>query len=126
MPEPIQTYAEFWPFYLREHSLPSTRWLHFTGTTLGVGLGVTAAVTGRGLLVPAALVAAYGFAWFSHFVIERNKPASFKYPLWSLISDFRMAGLMATGQLGPHMEHALATGQSSGAVNRAPAVQQAP
>ncbi|HZI14038.1 MAG TPA: DUF962 domain-containing protein [Myxococcus sp.] len=126
MSDPIQTYAEFWPFYLREHSLPSTRWVHFMGTSLGVGLGITAGVTGRGALVPAALVAAYGFAWFSHFFIERNRPASFKYPLWSLVSDFRMAGLMATGQLKPHMERALATGTGSGTAARAvPATQQA-
>ncbi|MBZ4420500.1 DUF962 domain-containing protein [Myxococcus sp. RHSTA-1-4] len=124
MSDRIQTYGEFWPFYLREHALPSTRWLHFIGTGLGTGIGITAAVTGRGLLVPAALVAAYGFAWFSHFVIERNKPASFKYPFWSLISDYRMAGLMAAGQLGPHMERALAGGPGSGAANRMPAAQQ--
>lgn len=127
MSDRIETYAEFWPFYLREHALPSTRWLHFTGTSLGVGLGVTAAVTGRGALVPAALVAAYGFAWFSHFVIERNKPASFKYPLWSFISDLRMAGLMAAGRLAPHLDQARAGGMGSGEVARAvPAAQQAP
>lgn len=125
MSDRIQTYAEFWPFYLREHALPSTRWLHFMGTSLGTGIGITAAVTGRGMLVPAALVAAYGFAWFSHFVIERNKPASFKYPLWSLISDYRMAGLMAAGKLGSHMDQALAAGQGSGAANRMTAAQQA-
>jgi hypothetical protein len=125
MSDRIQAYAEFWPFYLREHALPSTRWLHFMGTSLGTGIGITAAVTGRGLLVPAALVAAYGFAWFSHFVIERNKPASFKYPLWSLISDYRMAGLMALGKLNPHMDQALAAGPGSGAANRLPAAQQA-
>jgi hypothetical protein len=108
MSDRIQTYAEFWPFYLREHSRASTRWLHFVGTSLGVGLGVSAGVTGRGVLVPVALVAAYGFAWLSHFGIEHNRPATFKYPLWSLISDFRMAGLMAMGQLGPHLERATA------------------
>jgi hypothetical protein len=123
MSERIQTYAEFWPFYLREHSQASTRWLHFVGTSVGVGLGITAGVTGRGALVPAALVAAYGFAWFSHFVIEHNRPATFKYPLWSLLSDFRMAGLMATGQLKPHMERALAAG--SGAASAVPVTQQA-
>ncbi|HZH77844.1 MAG TPA: DUF962 domain-containing protein [Archangium sp.] len=108
MSDRIQTYAEFWPFYLREHSRASTRWLHFVGTSLGVGLGVAAGVTGRGVLVPVALVAAYGFAWLSHFGIEHNRPATFKYPLWSLVSDFRMAGLMAIGQLGPHLERATA------------------
>lgn len=124
MPKPIQTYGEFWPFYLREHSLPVTRRFHFVGTSLGLATGVAAVVTGRGALVPAALVAAYGFAWFSHFFIERNKPASFKYPLWSFISDFRMAGLMAVGQLDAHMERAFANGaQGTGANSLTPAQQ---
>ncbi len=106
MSERIQTYAEFWPYYLREHAQPSTRWLHFVGTTLGVAMGVAAAVTGRGALVPAALVSAYGFAWASHFGIEKNRPATFKYPLWSLASDFRMLGLAVVGKLPEHLARA--------------------
>lgn len=113
----IQTYAEFWPFYLREHSLPVTRRFHFVGTSLGVATGIAAIATGRAALIPAALVAAYGFAWFSHFFIEKNKPASFKYPLWSFISDFRMAGLMAVGQLDAHMERAFANGEQGTGAN---------
>ncbi|WP_338873423.1 DUF962 domain-containing protein [Myxococcus stipitatus] len=121
MSKPIQTYGEFWPFYLREHSLPITRRFHFVGSSLGVATAVAAIATGRWALVPAALVSAYGFAWFSHFFIERNKPASFKYPLWSFISDFRMAGLMAVGQLDAHMERAFANGaQGSGANSLSP------
>jgi hypothetical protein len=102
----IPTYAEFWPFYLREHSKASTRWLHFVGTSLGLAIAVTAVVQGRAALIPAALVASYGLAWIGHFGIEKNRPATFKYPLWSFISDFRMLGLMAVGQLGPHLERA--------------------
>lgn len=108
MSERLRTFSDFWPFYLREHGRPATRALHFVGTTLGVGLGVGAAVSGRALLVPAALVAAYGCAWVSHFTVEHNRPATFRYPLWSLVSDFRMWGLMATGRLGPHLERARA------------------
>lgn len=121
MSDRIQTYGEFWPFYLREHSQASTRWLHFAGTSLGVGLGITAAVTGRGALIPAALVCAYGFAWASHFKIEHNRPATFKYPLWSLISDFRMAGLMLMGQLGPHLERANSGAPAAATLAPAPA-----
>ena len=106
MARDIQTYEAFWPYYLREHERPATRALHFVGTTLGVSLGLGAVVSGRGLLVPAALVAAYGFAWVSHFTVEHNRPATFRYPLWSLVSDFRMWGLMATGRLHPHLDEA--------------------
>ena len=100
------TYAEFWPFYLREHSRAATRWLHFVGTSLGLCSAASAAVLGRASLVLGFPVIAYGMAWAGHFGIEKNRPATFKYPLWSLISDFRMLGLMAVGQLGPHLERA--------------------
>lgn len=106
MTERIPTYAEFWPYYLREHSLPITRWLHFLGTSVAVCLGVTAALTGKAYLVPFALVSGYGFAWVSHFTLEKNRPATFKYPLWSLFSDFRMAGLMLVGRLSRHLARA--------------------
>ncbi|MET0404043.1 MAG: DUF962 domain-containing protein [Cystobacter sp.] len=102
----IPTYAEFWPYYLREHALPSTRWFHFLGTSLAVLLAGTATLTGRAGLLPAALVAGYGFAWMSHFALEHNRPATFTYPLWSLASDFRMAGLMLVGRLDKHLARA--------------------
>ena len=106
MSDRIETYREFWPFYLREHRKPVTRWAHFLGTSLGLGLGVAAVVKQNGWIVPAALVSAYAFAWVSHFTVEKNKPATFRYPLWSLISDFRMMGLMWIGRLGPELEKA--------------------
>lgn len=106
MSERIRTYSEFWPYYLREHSKPATRWLHLVGTSLGIGIAITAGVLGKAVLVPAALVASYGLAWVGHFGIEKNRPATFQYPLWSFISDFRMLGLMVTGQLAPHLERA--------------------
>jgi hypothetical protein len=121
MSERIATYAEFWPFYLREHSKPVTRWLHFVGTSLGLGIAAVAVRSGRGALVPAALVCAYGLAWVGHFGIEKNRPATFKYPLWSFISDFRMLSLMAVGQLGPHLERA----QAGAALAPAPAASKA-
>ena len=106
MSDRIQTYAEFWLFYLREHRRPVTRWLHFLGTSLALTLAVVAAVTRNPWIVPGAIVSGYAFAWFSHFVLEKNRPATFKYPLWSLVSDFRMMALMAIGQLGPELERA--------------------
>ncbi|RHW18060.1 DUF962 domain-containing protein [Sphingomonas gilva] len=101
----ITTYAEFWPFYLREHSRMATRRLHYVGTALTfVFLGL--AIWSGGwwwLAVPAA---GYGFAWFAHFRVERNRPATFTHPWWSLVSDYRMFFLAIAGRLGPHLRAA--------------------
>lgn len=99
-------FADFWPHYLREHSKPSTRRLHYIGTSLVVLIAVGALATGRWLLLAALPVAGYGFAWFAHFRVERNRPATFTYPLWSLAADFRMWGLWLAGKLGPELERA--------------------
>ena len=71
------TFAEFWPFYLREHSRPLTRALHYVGTTLVVGLAVFALVTGRYWWLLAMPLAGYFFAWLAHFTVEKNRPATF-------------------------------------------------
>lgn len=102
------SFEEFWPFYLGEHSLPATRWMHFVGTSLGLGVLIYALTTLQPILLPLAFVPGYAFAWVSHFFIEHNRPATFKYPLWSFIGDFKMWGLMLTGRLHRELE-ALAT-----------------
>lgn len=93
------TFTEFFPFYLGEHSNRANRWLHFVGTSIGVGVVVWFLATGRPWLAPLGLLPGYAFAWFGHFFVEKNKPASFKYPLWSFIGDFKMYGLMLTGKV---------------------------
>ena len=100
----IRTYSEFWDFYIREHSNPLTRFLHFIGTTLGIALLVYFAATGRWYFFPLFLVVGYAFAWFSHFFVEKNKPATFKDPLWSFISDFKMSWYMITGRMNGEVE----------------------
>lgn len=102
----INTYNEFWEFYLREHSKPLTRVLHLIGTTLGLALLVYFVATGRWYFFPLFFVVGYAFAWFAHFVVEKNRPATFKYPFWSFISDFKMIAYMLTGRLGAELERA--------------------
>ncbi|MBS0470803.1 MAG: DUF962 domain-containing protein [Proteobacteria bacterium] len=103
---PITSYADFWPYYLQEHAKPATRALHYAGTALALGCVAGSIALGYGWLGYAALAAGYGPAWIAHFFVEKNRPATFTHPLWSLISDFRMAGLWATGKLGPELVRA--------------------
>lgn len=103
-PTRIQTYEKFWPFYLGEHSLPLTRALHFVGTTIAAILLVNAIVTMTWQPAVGALVSGYFWAWISHFFVEKNRPATFTYPLWSFISDWRMWALMAVRRLGPELD----------------------
>lgn len=102
----IQSYREFWPYYLNEHKQPKTRTLHLAGTGVTTVLLVTGLVTANIWFLPAAILAGYGPAWFAHFVVEKNRPATFRYPLWSLISDFRMAATWLAGGLQRELERA--------------------
>ena len=98
-PERITTLEEFWPFYLGEHSRPLTRALHFFGTSLALLQLVYAIVTLSWEPLVAAVISAYFCAWASHFFIEKNRPATFSYPLWSFVCDWRMWAAMAVGRL---------------------------
>lgn len=103
----ITNYAEFWDFYVQEHSQPLTRLLHFVGTSLAIVLLVWIIRNGTWTYFPLCLIVGYGFAWFSHFYIEKNKPATFKYPLWSFISDYKMMFFMLIGKMNGEVERVL-------------------
>lgn len=94
------SFDEFYPFYLGEHSNRTCRRLHFAGSSLMLGV-IAAVIMGR--LGPTWLwslpVIGYGFAWIGHFVFEKNRPATFTYPLWSLIGDWLMFWEMLTGKI---------------------------
>jgi hypothetical protein len=101
-----RSFADFWPFYLREHSKPRTRAFHYAGTSLVVLIAAAAAASGNYWLLIAMPIAGYAFAWGSHAAIERNRPATFKYPLWSLLADFKMWWLWLTGRIGRELRAA--------------------
>lgn len=94
------SFDEFYPFYLGEHSNRTCRRLHFAGSSLVLGV-IAAVIMGR--LGPVWLwslpVIGYGFAWVGHFVFEKNRPATFTYPLWSLVGDWVMFWEMLTGKI---------------------------
>ncbi|MFC7334260.1 Mpo1-like protein [Rhodocista pekingensis] len=100
------TYTDFWPFYLREHSRPATRAFHYAGTALGLACVIYALVAGRPLWLLGLPLCGYFFAWLSHATVERNRPATFTYPLWSLVSDFRMFFLFLAGRLDGELRRA--------------------
>ncbi len=103
---PIGSFAEFWPYYLREHRQPGTRTLHLVGTTASVLLLLAAVLRGRPAFLLGALLVGYGFAWVAHVAIERNRPATFRHPLWSFAADWKMWTLAVSGRLGPELRRA--------------------
>jgi len=98
MPAP-ENFSEFWPHYVRAHAQPLTRACHFTGTLLGWLLLVAAIVLRKPWLVLAAFAGPYALAWFSHFFIEHNRPATFGHPLWSWWADQKMCALILVGRM---------------------------
>jgi len=102
----ISTYREFWPHYLREHAQVKTRAIHFLGTGIATAAIAALAVTGNAWFGALALIGGYGPAWTAHFFVEKNRPATFTYPLWSLLSDYRMAWSWLTGHLSQELDRA--------------------
>lgn len=93
-----RTFREFYPFYLSEHANTVSRRLHFAGTSIALALLITAIVTRTGWLAAIALIEGYAFAWVGHFFFEHNKPATFQYPGFSLMGDWRLWWDILTGR----------------------------
>lgn len=104
----FETFEEFWPFYVKEHAQKSTRIMHFVGTTAAVGMFATGVLLRKKWMMLVAPVFGYGPAWVSHFFIEKNRPATFKYPRWSLMADFVMWNKMVRGEMDAEVERVLA------------------
>lgn len=83
-------FSEFYPYYLSEHRNSTCRSLHYIGSSIGLGVLLFSITSGKFQYIPLALVAGYAFAWIGHFFFEHNKPATFRYPLWSFIGDWVM------------------------------------
>jgi hypothetical protein len=95
----FRTFGDFYPFYLGEHANHTCRRLHFTGTSIAFALLITAVVTRWWWLIAVGFVQGYAFAWVGHFFFEHNKPATFKYPWFSLIGDWRLWWDILTGRV---------------------------
>ncbi|MCU1719891.1 MULTISPECIES: DUF962 domain-containing protein [unclassified Pseudomonas] len=95
----FNSFEQFYPYYLGEHSNPACRRLHFVGTTLVIALLAYTIGSGKWLLLLAVPFAGYGFAWVGHFFFEKNRPATFSYPLYSLLGDFAMYRDMLRGKV---------------------------
>jgi len=95
----FRSFAEFYPFYLGEHANRSCRRMHFVGSTLVLAVIALALSTGRAGWLWLAPLCGYGFAWIGHFVFEKNRPATFRHPLYSLLGDWVMYGQMWRGKI---------------------------
>lgn len=99
----IKSFADFWPFYVRAHSQPRTRVLHAIGSTLALVCVALAITVSPWFLLGAPLIG-YSFAWYSHFFVEHNKPATFGHPFYSLAADYVMVWKMAMGRMAAEVE----------------------
>ena len=94
-----RSFAEFYPFYLNEHADWRTRRIHFIGSLLVLFCLFLAMISGDWWWLLAAPLCGYAFAWIGHFAFEKNRPATFKHPLYSLMGDWVMFWQILTGKI---------------------------
>lgn len=97
--DPFKSFTEFWPYYLSQHSRRATRLLHVIGTFLALAAIAVAFLHFQLIWLLLAPIIGYGIAWAAHAFVEKNHPATFTYPLWSLRGDIQMMALWLTGRL---------------------------
>lgn len=102
----IASFKEFYSYYLTEHANKKNQWMHFIGTGLVILILISALLFNSYSILWLTPLVGYGFAWFGHFFIEKNKPATFTYPFWSLASDFVMFYHILSGQIDKKVEEA--------------------
>ena len=88
--ERYKSFKDFYPYYISEHDHKYTKLMHFIGTSISIYFLIKFILSLNFLFILYALLSGYGFAWVGHFFIEKNKPATFKYPFYSLIGDYKM------------------------------------
>jgi hypothetical protein len=88
--ERYKSFEDFYPYYIAEHDHKYTKLMHFIGTSISIYFLIKFVLSFNFLFILYALLAGYGFAWIGHFFIEKNKPATFKYPFYSLKGDYKM------------------------------------
>lgn len=93
-----QSFSEFYPAYLNEHTTSACREMHFAGSTLALACLLALLITQNIWWLPAAALCGYGFAWIGHYVFEKNRPATFSHPFYSFMGDWVMYWQMLTGQ----------------------------
>ena len=103
-----QTFSDFWPHYVLAHRQPATRIFHTIGTLAGWALIVAAILYGRWWVILAAIMVPYALAWFSHFFVEHNRPATFGHPGWSWLADQKMVAMVLAGKMSQEVQRCAA------------------
>ncbi|MGH6930924.1 MAG: Mpo1-like protein [Dongiaceae bacterium] len=99
-------FKEFWPLYLRAHSRPMTRAMHYLASLVGLSFTIWAVAAGDGWLCAIGIGSGYAMAVLSHWVFEGNQPLILVHPVWGAVSDVRMCLLALTGRLGCELARA--------------------
>jgi hypothetical protein len=103
-----RTFSDFWPYYVLAHREPLTRIFHSVGTLGGWALLLAAILLRRPWFILTAFVFPYALAWFSHFFVEHNRPATFGHPLWSWLADQKMVAMVLAGKMSQEVKRCAA------------------